>query len=518
MWRQMTCSGTRLAPVLLLLLLPACPRPMPTPVPTLTDIASMLLQGFADLDQDGNGLDFTEARQEIASLTVAQFDALDTDGDGLLSRTELADAAGEPPGDPLASNAYSWDGSWAPLPGELPPPGLYDRVYFDGRPVNGEPSPILPPGDWDYVDSETLDVAPLGNYNSFTDRVATPVPLVDDDGRPYGWRFDSVNPGAMEIDFTADSYHGSSGADLWDTGPEGFIRFSADFNTGDGPDVLRVAACSASSVRTGSDLRGSLRDNDLVIVGDEGPRDLGDPAMRGATIHTGPGDDLVFVNNMEQAAIDLGNGAGGRTDTLDPTDGDDILVAGGNLRDCRIFGGNGDDLFVWYIDETGPTDRLLANSFFGAGGWAPAVWEDTGMDRLILVVPDDTEVTSGPGSATGDGTVEVGIRPGFPDTPVPDGPTEDNVFTRYYGIAGRSPEGNRQTVYISYRSASGHVDSGDILLTAVEELQIGIGPAAKVYRIDDVNGAAVLDPGLLPRRTIPSRAAHHDLVDALLAP
>jgi hypothetical protein len=30
-----------------------------------------------------------------------------------------------------------------------------------------------------------------------------------------------------------------------------------------------------------------------------------DPAIRGATVHTGPGSDLVFLNNLEQAAIDL---------------------------------------------------------------------------------------------------------------------------------------------------------------------------------------------------------------------
>ncbi|MBX3179605.1 MAG: hypothetical protein KF886_19795 [Candidatus Hydrogenedentes bacterium] len=526
--RGMICRMlSTLSPCLALALLAGCPPPPNPPAPAdLEEIAGRLLNRLAALDSDADGeLSLAEARVEESGLTRAQFGALDANSNGRLSETELREAAGLPapipdrdgevaPGPP---NAYSWDGSWSPTPADLPPAGLYDDRYFDGHVLNGVATPLLPPGDWDYVDPVTMQVSALANLNAFRSKVATIVPLEDSGGRPYGWRFDRARPAGMEIDFTADVYAGSSGTDIWDAGAGGFIRFSAGFNTGDGPDVLRVGSVFAADVRTGSSLNGGLRDNDLVIAGDEIARAVGNPAIRAATIHTGPGSDLVFINHMEQAAIDLGNGGDGRTDTVDPLDGDDVVILGGNIRDCRIFGGNGDDVFVWYIDETAPTDLLLANSFFGSGGWLPAVWDDAGTDRLIVVVPDDTAVISGPGALPA-GTAQVGIRAGFPDTPEPDGPTLADPFARYYRIAGRSPVGNRQTVFFDYHSASGHVRAGDIYLTAVEELQIGVGPDAKVYRIDDVNGAAVLDPGLEPIREIPSRSGYNELVDMIAAP
>ena len=509
----------------LALVLAGCPMPMPTPMPSLATIAGRLLDGFEAQDTDGNGLSYTEARREVGSLAQSDFDALDTDGDGLLSQSELARAAGRPlpepdrdgeDEEPVEANLYSWDGSWSPTPGELPPPGLYDSIYFDGHLVNGLPSPILPPGKWDFVNLLENRVFPLANHGNFITNIATIVPLMDGDMNPYGWRLDPVVPDAPSFTEATSFYQGSSGTDLADAGRNGHVQSSA-FRLGDGPDVLRFATCIASNIRTGSSEDGGLRDNDLVIAGDEILRAMQNPAIRGATIHTGPGSDLVFLNNMEQAAVDLGNGADGRTDTIDPEDGDDTIIIGLNFRDSRVFGGNGDDVFVWYIDEEAPTELLLANNFFGGGGWPPAVWEDTGTDRLILVVPDNTEVISGLGSIV-EGQVQIGIRPGFPDEPVPDPPTINNVFARYVYTAGRNPEDNRQTVFLDYRSASGHVHAGDIYLTAIEELQIGVGPDAKVYRIDDVNGAAILAPELEPLRSLPSRAVYQEVVDEIAAP
>lgn len=377
------------------------------------------------------------------------------------------------------------------------------------------PSPILPPGTWDFYNSSTMQTALLANYNTFSAQIGTFILLEDGDSQPYGWLLESSVLGVIDIGVAAEIYGGSSGMEIVDTGPDGGIQSSANFTLASGPDIFRFSTARATDPRTGSTLTGSLNDNDLVIGGSEEVRPVGDEDVRSATIHTGPGSDLFFIRNMEHAAVDMGNGANGRTDTLDTGDGNDIAVIEGNFIDSRIYGGYGDDLFVWYIDEINTTNLLYANSFFGAGGWDPAVWQDEGTDRLILVVPDATSVFSGPGTPD-PGEVQLGSRPGFPDFPVPDPPTVDNIYARYYSTAGLSPEG-RRTVFIDYRPVTGSNHAGDNYLTGVEEIQIGIGPNAKVYRIDDINGEAVLASDLVPRRDIPSRAAYHQLVDDFVA-
>ena len=48
------------------------------------------------------------------------------------------------------------------------------------------------------------------------------------------------------------------------------------------------------------------------------------------------------------------------------------------------------------------------------------------------------------------------------------------------------------------RRVDGKVDTGYFGVTAIEELQVGVGPGAKVYRLDAVNGRAVAAPDLVP--------------------
>ena len=315
----------------------------------------------------------------------------------------------------------------------------------------------------------------------------------------------------MELDFSANPYDGSSGTDIVDVGTEGFIRFSDQFGMGDGPDMMRFTTASASEWRMGSVLTGSSNDNDLVIGGSEDVLAADENDVRTLTVHTGPGRDLVFMNNMERAAIDLGNGADGRTDALDTNDGADMTIIGGNFLDCRVYGGGGNDTFVWYIDEANQNTPLLKNSFFGGGGWEPAAWDDTGTDRLILVIPVDTRVFSTVTPLT-PGSLQVRIPPNYSDEPAGDTLTSEDVFARYYGTAGLGPMG-RHTLVFDYLSLSGLITSGYISLTAIEELQIGLGADAKVYRLDDIAGVANLADDLEPLVSVPDRAVYHGIMD-----
>ncbi len=339
--------------------------------------------------------------------------------------------------------------------------------------------------------------------------------MEDEEGQPYGWRFESVVPDAMVLDFRANPYDGSSGVEVVDVGSEGVIQLSDLFGTGDGPDMVRYERGSTSDWRTGSDGTGGSNDNDLVIGGSEAQLAPGEADVTTSTVHTGPGRDLVLMRNMERAAIDLGNGANGRTDTLDPGDGDDMAVLGGHFLDCRVYGGRGDDIFIWHIDEAIPETDLLKNSFFGGGGWTPAVWEDTGTDRLVLDVPLDTAVFSTTDLPT-PGTIQVRIPSNYNPEPVIDPPTELDVFARYFETAGLGPDG-RHTMVFDYFSADGSVRSGFIFLTAIEELQVGIGADARVYRLDDIAGVAVLAADLAPLEAAPERATYHAIMDEFVA-
>jgi hypothetical protein len=219
---------------------------------------------------------------------------------------------------------------------------------------------------------------------------------------------------------------------------------------------------------------------------------------------------LVFAQNFGPAAIDLGNGNSGRTDSLDRADGDDMAVLSGNMRDFRIFGGWGNDVFVWYVDEV-LDDRFLGPNFYGGGAWGDAVWGDTGTDRLVLAVAPDTEVVH-----------ERGLHDNNPGSllsfvysdyaPTTDGPTVDDVFARYFGTAEIGPAGEH-TITLSYRSPDSAVFTQDFYATAIEEIQLGTGSDAIVYTVDQTSGLLTPAVDLDPITAIPLRGDFNSLFD-----
>ncbi len=384
------------------------------------------------------------------------------------------------------ANEYSWDGSWSPASGDFPLAGLLDDEYFDGHLVQGQPSPILPPGQWDWDD----DNDDLANWRNFSDNLGSFEQLLDAQQRHFGWRLVG-HESSVDYAGAAAYFEGSSGTDLMNLGADGAIHSFASGTLADGPDVLVFNRSWSLDFRTGSSLDGSARDNDLVIAGcDENPDGSFDVAT--STIHTGPGRDWVFVRDIERAAIDLGNGAGGRTDTLDPADGDDLVVLRGNTLDFRVFGGAGDDVAVWYLDENVQTTLWLGPNFFGGGGWSDALWSDTGTDRLVLAIPVDTQLVTTTPTPPG-GLLVKGTDGQF----IEDTPTVNDPYAAYCIECGTSPNG-RKTIIMEYSSADETVFTGYFYVTGFEQLQIGIGSQAIVYRLDDVAGSAELASDLLP--------------------
>ena len=100
----------------------------------------------------------------------------------------------------------------------------------------------------------------------------------------------------------------------------------------------------------------------------------------------------------------------------------------------------------------------------------------------------------------------------YNETPVPDPPTEHDVFARYHETSGIGP-GDKKTQWLVYRSASGHLNTGGCSMAGIEELQVGVGPNAKVYRIDEVNGGAVFDDSLVPITQIPERSQYLQYIE-----
>ena len=411
--------------------------------------------------------------------------------------------AAHPGGTWPTPNEYSWDGSWTPADTDFPIAGLYDDVYFDGHPDNsGKATPILPPGDWDWGGQPNLS-----NWNNFSQNVGTFSLLLDSKSRAFGWRFVGNPVDAAVFSGAAEYFSGSSGADIIYLGPQGDIS-SISGNLGEGPDVLLTATSHSLDYRTGSSLSGSAHDNDLLVLGCS-PRPDGSFGIVTTTFHTGPGADWVFVRDLDRSAIDLGNGDGGKTTVIDPNDGDDLVVLHGNTHDFRVFGGGGSDTFVWYVDENVQTSTWLGPNFFGGGGDDLAVWSDPGVDRLVLVIPTSTTlVTTTP---TPGGGLLVQPTSG---TLVEDDPTQSDPYARYC-VECPGPKGQK-TVRMEYNSADGKVKTGYFGVSSVEELQIGIGADAKVYRVDAVTGTATLDRTLVPF-VPPSTPACAD-VPGLIAP
>ena len=394
-------------------------------------------------------------------------------------------------GDGPTGFAYSWNGVLRPQPTDLPLEGLLDDQYHDGHTTpGGDPTPILPPGRWDWEDGS----GDLANWRSFVEHVGTFAPLLDPQGRQYGWRLEGDPPGATDFSGVASVYEGSPGVDEVVLGPLGAIHGMVEGSLGAGPDVLVFDEAWGLDYRTGASPGGSFADYDLVIAGC-GAEDEASYQINGASIHTGPCSDLVFARDMAAAAIDLGNGDGGTTSVIDPTDGDDVAVLHGSMKDFRVFGGNGDDTVVWYIDEGKEDITLLGPNFFGGGGSGDAIWGDTGTDRLVLVVPTDTQVIGeGPTPA---GALLVTLKKGYEFDIWWDPPVYYDPYARYCITCGVGP-GKRHTLTLEYRSAVSPVFTGWFWITAFEELQLGVGPGARVFGIDDVKGTVALLPDAAP--------------------
>lgn len=385
-------------------------------------------------------------------------------------------------------NEWSWDASWVPADGEFPLLGLLDDEYHDGHPGrDGAATPVLPPGRWDWSDEDD----DLANWRNFRDNVGAFERLEDSAGRHYGWRLVPSATAAPDYSGAAAFFEGSSGTDLVDLGARGAIHSFGDGDLGDGPDLLVFERSWSIHFRTGSTGAGSARDDDLVIAGcAENPDGAWD--ITTTTVHTGPGHDWVFVRDLSRAGIDLGNGDGGRTDAVDPSDGDDLVVLRGNTQDFRVSGGYGDDVAVWYVDDNVQTTTWLGPNFFGGGGHGDALWADPGTDRLVLVVAPETLVVED--VATPPGALLVTSTDG---ELVLDEPTQGDVFARYCVECGTGPDG-RKTVILEYVSPDRSVHTGHFYLTAFEEVQVGIGDGARVFRIDDVQGRLEEATDLVP--------------------
>jgi hypothetical protein len=387
-----------------------------------------------------------------------------------------------------AGNGWSWDGSWAPGDGDFPLDGLLDDEYFDGHDgADGEPTPVLPPGAWDWNDADD----DLASFRNFDENLGHFEMLLDGDGHHYGWRLVPNDPGACDYSGPAAYFEGSSGTDVLDLGPGGAVHSFGSGSLGDGPDVLVFQSSWSLDFRTGSSDTGALRDDDLVMGGCGASPD-GSWDVQTSTIHTGPGADWVFVRDISAAAIDLGDGANGRTDALDPDDGDDLVEIRGNAHDFRVMGGAGDDVAVWYVDENVQTTTWLGPNFFGGGGAGDALWGDAGTDLLVLAVPDDTPlVTSTPTPAGA--LLVMGTDGGF----IADEPTAADPYAAYCVECGEGPAGER-TVILEYNSAHDAIATGYFYVTAFERLQVGVGAGARVYALDGATGAATPIDGEAP--------------------
>jgi hypothetical protein len=388
-----------------------------------------------------------------------------------------------PSGEWPTPNEHSWNGSWSPADGDFPIAGLLDDEYFDGH----DASPILPPGEWDWDDGRD----DLANWRNFENNLGRFQQLKDARDRHFGWALAPNEPEACDYQGPGFYFEGSSGPDQMDLGPRGEIHSSGDGNLADGPDVLVFNSSFSLDYRTGSSERGSARDDDLVIGGCDENAD-GEFDILTSTFHTGPGADWVFVRDISRSAVDLGNGAGGRTDTLDDGDGNDLVVIRGNAHDFRVYGGAGNDVAVWFVDEVVQTTTFLGPNFFGGGGAGDALW-DEGTDRLVLAVPTATPIV--PRGSTPDGALMVRASDG--DVRLDD-PTQGDPFARYCIECGTGP-GGRKTLILEYRSLDGGaVFTGHFYVTAFEEVQVGLGDGARVYRIDDVAGTLTEMPGADP--------------------
>jgi hypothetical protein len=368
---------------------------------------------------------------------------------------------------------------------------VFDAKYGDGHLYNAKPTPILPPGQWDWKPSDN----DLANWKNFENNIGAFDLLEDGAGAPLGWELLGHAPNAIDFAGPAAYFKGSAGGDIVNLGPQGKIH-SMSGGLGAGADLLVFNKSWSLDFSTSSDQGGLACDNDVVVAGCDTNADASFDIAT-TSIHTGSGSDVLFVRDAKTSAFDGGN-LGGITSALDPDDGDDIAVFRGNMLDFRFFGGAGDDTAVWYVDEVKQASAWLGPNFFGGGGAGAALWSDAGTDRLVLVIPTNTQLISS--GATQPGQLLVRVVNNYPNQPQWDAPTANDPKAKYCVTCGVGPAG-KKTITLEYRSANGSVNTGYFWLTAFEELQIGVGAGAKVYSINDVAGTVTLDAGLTP--TVP---------------
>jgi hypothetical protein len=365
---------------------------------------------------------------------------------------------------------------------------VFDDKYADGHAWKGNPTPILPPGQWDW-DPSNHDLA---NWKNFQTNVGTFELLTDIENNAFGWKLLGIARNAVDFAGPAAYFEGSSGRDIVNLGSQGRIH-SMSGSLGAGPDVLVYNESWSLDFSTSSGGGSAACDDDIVVAGCDENAD-GSFDIETSSIHTGAGDDLLFIRDAERSGFDAGN-LGGDTSALDPEDGDDTAVFRGNMLDFRFFGGAGNDTAVWYVDEVKQENDWLGPNFFGGGGAGAALWGDPGVDRLVLVIPDTTEVISK--GATKPGQLLVRILKGYKNQVQWDGLMEDDPKAKYCVTCGTSPAGEK-TITLEYRSADGSINTGYFWVTAFEELQLGIGAGARVYSLDDVTGSVTLNPALTP--------------------
>ena len=159
-----------------------------------------------------------------------------------------------------------------------------------------------------------------------------------------------------------------------------------------------------------------------------------------------------------------------------------------------------------------PETDWLGPNFYGGGGWGDALWGDTGIDRLVLVIPVDTEIVERR-SDHDDNWDSLLSMVYDPYDPTIDDPTAGDPFARYpnapVGAAGE------KTITLSYRSVDHSVFTHDFYATAIEEIQLGLGSDAVVYSVNQATGALTERPDLAPLldSDIPKRADFNHLFD-----
>lgn len=166
------------------------------------------------------------------------------------------------------------------------------------------------------------------------------------------------------------------------------------------------------------------------------------------------------------------------------------MVVRGNAHDFRVFGGRGDDTAVWHVGDNAQTTAWLGPNLFGGGGGC-ALWDDDGTDRLVLDIDPGRRLVAAPPTPPG-GLLAMAADG---DRPAWDHPTRRDRYARYCVECGTGP-GGRRTMVLEYVAPDATVRTGYFYLTAFEELQLGVGDEARLFRIDDVRGALAPAPDL----------------------